>query len=555
MISFTDQQPTECGSANIIDENIINLSNFLKENFTDKQIIPVKIIIQIILQITLELNKKKNQIIKNLKENIVIDFYNPDTQEIKLKLKQHFTDNNIDIHEQIKQIGLLLYELLTRDEENNENLTKEEITQKLQNINFIEKEKIIYLLFELLNLNNTNNITTIKDILHYIYENQIMEKLNENFNEREANKLLDEIYTDIETQQLIKNLTIDKSDVNNQTDNLLNGLMYDENEFNLKPELNEEDKQALEIIKQKFINLSKNTLNNDDLQSQDEYFYRYLFKYYFKTTFFTFHKENRSLNKSLKLPIKLCLTPLPQNNLNFLSKLVFKMLYTTSDNFYGYFHTSLLVGEVKIDWFNSSLCHVTNIIKNPLFTKKTQPTAIIDVTEFTNLEEIEMTIDKIAEICCFYNRNKYYDHSKNCTHFTFIKDILNALNLDINHILYSKPFKYFVKDNFSGLKKFKVINRLQGLIRTVKIENEEFKQFVGKKELIFKTKKELSLFIDFLRSIKYFEMEDGKRDLLLLKSFESAFSAVESREYDNDENVKEEDLITYCNVGNLFYKK
>ncbi|KAL9651275.1 hypothetical protein ABK040_001228 [Willaertia magna] len=248
-------------------------------------------------------------------------------------------------------------------------------------------------------------------------------------------------------------------------------------------------------------------------------------------------KKKRTLLAEAYLPVKLIISELPGNEFIQTLRKIYSTVLTTS--VYGVFHTSLLIGEWKFDWYDNSLVSV-KFGGNGVYSNS--PIAVIDVGVIYGKESISEAFTKITDVCCNFNALRNYDNTQlNCQHF--VNEILNSLSLTKP---LEAPFDRYFTDLSKGenKRKYYFTKSLQKKIveNTEIAKDDRFAHFYKLKSfkfdsnyfnenntdykeisIDFNSRKEVDIFCFWLDALKYFELPEGKQDFWLLKAFDRSF--------------------------------
>ncbi|EFC46574.1 predicted protein [Naegleria gruberi] len=214
-------------------------------------------------------------------------------------------------------------------------------------------------------------------------------------------------------------------------------------------------------------------------------------------------QNSKKLNCEPFLRVKLLISDL--GNSPFMTKL---MSYFSNADM-GIVHTGLLIGEWKIEWFNSSTVIVRSDSIQQIKSDKT--IAAIDIGEIRGAENVKQTFRKLTEIICKYNGSvQYHQFKANCQHFT--SEVLSALNLQLPK---SECFdKYF--DNLRNGKvdrTFYFSEILRDMISKTNISND----YTNKNSSTFKNRKSLNIFCNFIDSLEYFKTVEDTFHLTVIR--------------------------------------
>ncbi|KAL9655336.1 hypothetical protein ABK040_011177 [Willaertia magna] len=227
--------------------------------------------------------------------------------------------------------------------------------------------------------------------------------------------------------------------------------------------------------------------------------------------------NSRNVNIPANLTVKLIISLLPA------SDLFRKVAALVTDTLAGITHTSLLIGQWKIEWFNTSLVSVKT--SNHL-AKETNAVAVIDLGELNSTEDIGAAFEAITDICLLYNCKKIY-HNRNCNCQHFVTDIINKLT-EINPKI-AIPKQSSFQAYFNSLKRGdseRIYRYTETLLEIIKLETnkkDSYKNYYDKKEIVFNSRKEVDLFCYWLLSLGYFKTSEGAADYFLLKAFDRSF--------------------------------
>ncbi|KAL9657313.1 hypothetical protein ABK040_011533 [Willaertia magna] len=229
--------------------------------------------------------------------------------------------------------------------------------------------------------------------------------------------------------------------------------------------------------------------------------------------------ERKSRASAPSMNVKLVLSALDDTLYNF--KLFRRIAagVINTESFLGITHSSLLIGQWRIEWFNTSLVSI-RCDDALIFAKNA--IGVLDLGNFKTIPEIENAFKEISRISCEYNSNKIYDIKEcNCHHF--VQEIIKALHLSI-------PDKGPLKQYFKELKKgenrriYKYSESLKRLVKEKIGFQEKYQQYYNVNEIEFMERKQIDDFCWWLNdSLDYFETEEGKLDFPLLKGFDRSF--------------------------------
>ncbi|KAL9653063.1 hypothetical protein ABK040_006283 [Willaertia magna] len=229
-------------------------------------------------------------------------------------------------------------------------------------------------------------------------------------------------------------------------------------------------------------------------------------------------QERKTATRPAAMNVKLILSLLGENDKLFSFGLFRRVAAGIANTEFGLTHASLLIGQWRIDWYNSSIVSIRSN-ESQIFAKNS--IAAMDLGNLRSVQEIENAFNQISKIACEYNATKVYDRKKcNCHHF--VKDIMKALNLQIPE---KGPFKQY----FKALKKgetrrlYKYSATLKGLVKTKVGFQDKYQQYYKTDEIEFTERKQVDDFAWWLNSLDYFNTEDGKLDFPLLKGFDRSF--------------------------------
>ncbi|KAL9651309.1 hypothetical protein ABK040_001261 [Willaertia magna] len=188
---------------------------------------------------------------------------------------------------------------------------------------------------------------------------------------------------------------------------------------------------------------------------------------------------------------------------------------------WGVTHTSILIGQYKIDWFNDSLV----MIKNSSHSSS-EAIIAIDLGKFTTKEQIEQAFQTITDISTKYNGDKTYNNKTcNCQVFTSeilkeFKKINPEVTIPKNKSSLGKYFKELKKGEIRKI--FYYNDELKKLIKNSKKE-EKYSNFYDNDSIVFNSRREIDVFAYWLDSLGYFSTKTGEVDFYLLKAFDRAF--------------------------------
>ncbi|KAL9657543.1 hypothetical protein ABK040_000970 [Willaertia magna] len=229
------------------------------------------------------------------------------------------------------------------------------------------------------------------------------------------------------------------------------------------------------------------------------------------------HHNLRDVDTPTSLQIKLVISEIPADDLYR------KVASLISGADFGITHTALLMGQWRIEWFDTSLVSIKPTIN---FNKDSNTIAVIDLGTLGTKEEIHEAFKLITDICVTYNCTKEYNNLNcNCQHF--VTDIVNGLN-KINPsiaIPQQKSFQSYFKRLKSG-KFDRVYKYSKSLRKQIKLETtvlDFYKPYYNQKKIVFNSRKEVDVFCYWLNSLDYFKTDEGKIDYILLKAFDRSF--------------------------------
>ncbi|KAG2386405.1 hypothetical protein C9374_002851 [Naegleria lovaniensis] len=205
------------------------------------------------------------------------------------------------------------------------------------------------------------------------------------------------------------------------------------------------------------------------------------------------------------------------------------------DNLFGTFHTGLLIGPWRFDFYDHSIVRVRGDYRN---FRNEYAVSVIDFGSYHKIDQIKNALDTIASVCIEYNGTKTYDAVKcNCQHF--VVDVLRRLNLWQEKLPQAlTPYERYMEDLRKGIGE-----RRFYLSKAMLAKKKEFPEskYWDREYVTFNSRKELNEFCHWLDSIKYFESDDASVDIRLLKSFDRSFCL---RNMNSEEEQTEEDKDT-----------
>ncbi|KAF0979621.1 hypothetical protein FDP41_001289 [Naegleria fowleri] len=238
-------------------------------------------------------------------------------------------------------------------------------------------------------------------------------------------------------------------------------------------------------------------------------------------------------NKRTKtgLRIKFVLTELDQSSHMRLLRRIGHTLNFTGDSQFGMFHTALIVGNWYVEWNDNSLAIVR---KN----SSSKAVFAFDLVIITKEADIHHCLDVIAKECCRWNGSVMYENRKaNCQHFT--QAVLEKIGID-----FESKLKGAAKNYIERLKKYGVCDM------TIDLTDKLKPLFKNVQSVTFKTHAELDMFYNTIKDAlpSYFDVDEGKSDEILLKSFDRAFwlRKESSKASADDEPLRGSDNCCLC---------
>ena len=181
-------------------------------------------------------------------------------------------------------------------------------------------------------------------------------------------------------------------------------------------------------------------------------------------------------------------------------------------NLFGMFHTGLLIGPWRFDFYDHSLVRVLGDYRN---FRNEFALSVIDMGSFNKTDQIKNALDTIASVCVEWNGTKSYDPVKcNCQHF--VTDVLSRLNLWQDKASQTlSPYEKYMDDLRKGRpeRRFYFSKHLMNMKK-----DYPNNQYWEKDHIVFNTKIELNNLCHWLDSLKYFDSKDSLNDIRLLKS-------------------------------------
>ena len=209
---------------------------------------------------------------------------------------------------------------------------------------------------------------------------------------------------------------------------------------------------------------------------------------------------------------------------------------TYKDNLFGAFHTGLLIGPWRFDFYDHSIVRVRGDYR---VYRNEYALAVIDVGSFSKVDNIKNALDTVASACVEWNATKTYDPFKcNCQHF--VTDVLGRLNLwsDKPQTSPLSPFERYLEDLRKGRSERKFY--FSDAIKSLKEQYPE-SSYWENDYITFNSRKELNDFCHWLDGMKYFENEESVSDIKLLKSFDRSFCM---QSMNPEQEVSESDTST-----------
>ncbi|KAL9649549.1 hypothetical protein ABK040_003227 [Willaertia magna] len=260
--------------------------------------------------------------------------------------------------------------------------------------------------------------------------------------------------------------------------------------------------------------------------------------YYFAKKVNYSSKKHKSLSMECQLSVKLLIVDIKVGSFS-------KLLYDTKSlmgfaNDFGYFHTSLLIGPWRFDWYNNS-CVVIKEWNGKVedLDSKQEVFALLDIgTIKGNIYDTNLMLEAISKVCCKWNGEvDYHQINYNCQ--TFVKEMLSAINLSVpNEGPKARFFNYLSYET----KVKRIYNYSNTLKRLINLLNDRNSSPYCKDDSIeFKTRAQVNEFCFWLDSIHYFNQsndnEDISCDFWLLKAYDRSFEMMKDK--------KEETLEKY----------
>nr|CAG4716421.1 unnamed protein product [Naegleria fowleri] len=211
-----------------------------------------------------------------------------------------------------------------------------------------------------------------------------------------------------------------------------------------------------------------------------------------------------------------------------------------NDNLFGTFHTGLLIGPWRFDFYDHSIVRVRGDYRN---FRNEYAVSVIDFGSYHKIDQIKTALDTIASVCIEYNGSKTYDAVKcNCQHF--VMDVLRRLNLWQEKLPQAlTPYERYMEDLRKGISE-----RRFYLSKAILAKKKEYpdSKYWDQEYVTFHTRKELNEFCHWLDSMKYFESDDASAsiDIRLLKSFDRSF-CLRNMNREDDRGEEDKDTVWF----------
>ncbi|KAF0977331.1 hypothetical protein FDP41_003323 [Naegleria fowleri] len=177
-----------------------------------------------------------------------------------------------------------------------------------------------------------------------------------------------------------------------------------------------------------------------------------------------------------------------------------------NDNLFGTFHTGLLIGPWRFDFYDHSIVRVRGDYRN---FRNEYAVSVIDFGSYHKIDQIKTALDTIA--------------SRNYQALT--------------------PYERYMEDLRKGISE-----RRFYLSKAILAKKKEYpdSKYWDQEYVTFHTRKELNEFCHWLDSMKYFESDDASAsiDIRLLKSFDRSF-CLRNMNREDDRGEEDKDTVWF----------